>query len=110
MAVRYCNTIKGNDRMAKVKDRYFSVIMIGRGEPRKFFVALRYLSHPPFLKLLDAAEREFGFNQGILVIPCGPSELQRILRVLLAELQEFLPKLPYNFHQKQHCGLIGQPI
>ncbi|KAK2632333.1 hypothetical protein EUGRSUZ_L01690 [Eucalyptus grandis] len=65
--------------MAKIKDRYFSVITIGRGEPRKFFVAFRYLSHPPFLKLLDAAEQEFGFNQGILVIPCGPSELQRIL-------------------------------
>lgn len=66
--------------MAKMKDGYFSVITIGHGEPRKFFVALRYLSHPPFLKLLDAAEQEFGFNQeGVLVIPCEPSELQRIL-------------------------------
>lgn len=78
--MRYCNTIKGNNGMATMKEGYFSVITIGCSEPRKFFVALKYLSHPPFLKLLDAAEQEFGFNQeGVLVIPCEPSELQRIL-------------------------------
>ncbi|KAK2654976.1 hypothetical protein Ddye_008028 [Dipteronia dyeriana] len=59
---------------------HFSVLVLSNGETQKFLVALRYLSHPPFIKLLEAAEQEFGFDQkGALVIPCEASELKRIL-------------------------------
>nr|GMC48789.1 thylakoid lumenal 15.0 kDa protein 2, chloroplastic [Ipomoea batatas] len=42
----------------------FSVVAVGgAGEPKKFFIGLEYLSYPPFLELLEAAEKEFGFEQ-----------------------------------------------
>lgn len=63
-----------------LKEGYFSVLTIGNNELKKFQVALYYLRHPPFVKLLEAAAQEFGFDQpGVLVIPCEASELQRIL-------------------------------
>uniref|UniRef100_A0A5B7C8L9 Uncharacterized protein n=1 Tax=Davidia involucrata TaxID=16924 RepID=A0A5B7C8L9_DAVIN len=62
------------------KEGHFSVLATGNGEPKKFLVALSYLAYPPFIKLLEAAEQEYGFNQkGVLVVPCEGSELQRIL-------------------------------
>lgn len=61
-------------------DGYFSVLAKGNHGMRKFQVALYYLQHPPFVKLLEAAAQEFGFDQpGVLVIPCEASELERIL-------------------------------
>ncbi|KAK8485798.1 hypothetical protein V6N11_036820 [Hibiscus sabdariffa] len=63
-----------------LKKGHFSIIVLNNGEPKKFFVALRYLRYPPFIKLLDEAEQEYGFSQkGALVIPCEASELERIL-------------------------------
>lgn len=68
----------GRQRIAK--DGYFPVITIGNAEPKKFMVELAYLSYPPFLKLLEAAEKEFGFEQqGVLAIPCEATALQNIL-------------------------------
>ncbi|KAI3447569.1 hypothetical protein Pfo_004234 [Paulownia fortunei] len=59
---------------------HFSVITTGNGEPKKFLVGLNFLSYPPFVRLLEAAEREFGFEQqGVLAIPCEASKLQQIL-------------------------------
>ena len=56
---------------------HFSIVVLENGEPKKFFVALKY---PPFIKLLDAAEQEYGFNQkGALVILCEESALENIL-------------------------------
>ncbi|CAN4118903.1 unnamed protein product [Withania somnifera] len=59
----------------------FSVLALGvNAEPRKFSVALGYLSHPTFIKLLEEAEREFGYyQQGVIVIPCEAIEIQRLL-------------------------------
>nr|GMC52831.1 auxin-responsive protein SAUR32-like [Ipomoea batatas] len=61
----------------------FSVVAVGgAGEPKKFFIGLEYLSYPPFLELLEAAEKEFGFEQqGVLAVPCEANELQRILSI-----------------------------
>lgn len=54
----------------------------GAGEPKKFFIGLEYLSYPPFLELLEAAEKEFGFEQqGVLAVPCEAIELKRILSI-----------------------------
>ncbi|KAK3000560.1 hypothetical protein RJ639_020960 [Escallonia herrerae] len=67
-------------RRAERKDGYFSVLTVVNGEPKKFLVALSYLRYPPFVKLLEAAEQEFGFDQpGVLIIPCEASEILRIL-------------------------------
>lgn len=63
-----------------IMEGYFSVLAMGKGEPKKFLVAVNYLAYPPFVKLLEAAEQEFGFDQkGVLALPCEASELQRIL-------------------------------
>lgn len=75
-----CNSISRAAEEENVIEGYFSVIAIGNGEPKKFLVSLNYLAYPPFVKLLEAAEEEFGFDQqGVLAVPCEASELQRIL-------------------------------
>ncbi|XP_010254452.1 PREDICTED: auxin-responsive protein SAUR32-like [Nelumbo nucifera] len=71
---------RGDSRIGDVKEGHFAVLTTGDGEPRKFFVALSFLANPEFVKLLEEAEREFGFDQqGVLTVPCQPSELLRIL-------------------------------
>ena len=63
-----------------VKEGHFVVQTIYDGELKRFVIELGYLAHPGFLKLLELAEEEFGFEQeGVLAVPCGPSELLRIL-------------------------------
>ncbi|KAL5703395.1 hypothetical protein ACHQM5_028492 [Ranunculus cassubicifolius] len=69
-----------DDRINLVREGCFAVSTMNDKNPRKFFVSLRYLDHPAFLKLLEEAEKEFGFSQpGVLVVPCQAKELQRIL-------------------------------
>lgn len=64
----------------RTKRGHFSVVTSGNGESKKFMVGLRFLSYPPFVRLLEAAEREFGFEQkGVLTLPCEASELQQML-------------------------------
>ncbi|XP_043699824.1 auxin-responsive protein SAUR32-like [Telopea speciosissima] len=63
-----------------VKEGHFAVIAHDDGEPKRFVVALSYLTNPAFLRLLEQAAEEFGFNQeGALTIPCRSNELERIL-------------------------------
>lgn len=63
-----------------VKEGHFVVQTIFHGELRRFVIDLGYLGHPGFLKLLELAEEEFGFEQeGVLAVPCGPNELLRVL-------------------------------
>lgn len=62
------------------KKGHFPVFAVDDGEPKKFIVPLRYLGHPPFLGLLEAAAEEFGLDQpGILFIPCRAADIQAIL-------------------------------
>lgn len=62
------------------KSGHFSVVTCGNGESKKFLVGLHLLSYPPFVRLLEAAEREFGFEQkGVLTLPCEASELLQML-------------------------------
>ncbi|KAL1566011.1 auxin-responsive protein SAUR50-like [Salvia divinorum] len=64
-----------------VKKGHFVVYAVDGGELRRFVLKLSYLAHPGFLKLLEQAEREFGFKQtGILAIPCGYSDLVSVLQ------------------------------
>ncbi|KAL2323231.1 hypothetical protein Fmac_027610 [Flemingia macrophylla] len=57
------------------------VVLANKGEETKrFIVELHYLTDPAFLVLLERAKEEYGFKQkGVLVIPCHPHELEKIL-------------------------------
>ncbi|URE46363.1 SAUR family [Musa troglodytarum] len=64
-----------------VKAGHFAVHAIGGSVHRRFMVELSYLTRPDFLKLLERAEAELGFDQaGVLAVPCHPDELQKVLR------------------------------
>ncbi|KAF8395261.1 hypothetical protein HHK36_019203 [Tetracentron sinense] len=63
-----------------VKEGHFVVLAVDNGESKRFVIELVYLTHPRFLRLLEQAEEEFGFEQeGALTVPCQPDELRRIL-------------------------------
>lgn len=63
-----------------VKEGHFVVHAVDRGELKRFIIELGYLDDPDFLNLLKQAEEEFGFRaEGVLAVPCGPNELQRVL-------------------------------
>ncbi|CAN1171819.1 Protein SMALL AUXIN UP-REGULATED RNA 16 [Linum perenne] len=65
-----------------VKEGHFTVLAVeGVEEPQRFIVPLSYLTHPTFLRLLEQAAEEFGFDgrEGALAVPCRPSELETIL-------------------------------
>lgn len=65
-----------------VKEGHFAVIAVDGGEelPKRFVAPLSCLTHPTFLRLLEQAAEEYGFDhEGALTIPCRPSELERIL-------------------------------
>ncbi|KAM7278038.1 hypothetical protein ACFE04_005172 [Oxalis oulophora] len=64
-----------------VKAGHFAVIAVDNEEPKKrFVVPLSYLSHPRFIRLLEEAAEEYGFDRkGALTIPCRPSDLERFL-------------------------------
>ncbi|CAJ1955893.1 unnamed protein product [Sphenostylis stenocarpa] len=63
-----------------VKEGHFAVIAESGGEQKRFVLPLSCLSNPAFLKLLEQAEEEYGFDhEGAVTIPCMPSELERIL-------------------------------
>ncbi|KAK2654969.1 hypothetical protein Ddye_008021, partial [Dipteronia dyeriana] len=64
-----------------VKEGNFAVFAVKGEETQRFVVELRYLTNPQFLRLLELAEEEYGFNQnGALKVPCRPQELHRILQ------------------------------
>ncbi|KAL5730235.1 hypothetical protein ACHQM5_003083 [Ranunculus cassubicifolius] len=63
-----------------VKEGHFAVIAIGDGQPKRYIVALSYLTHPAFRRLLEKAAEEYGFDhESALTIPCRSSELETIL-------------------------------
>ncbi|XP_010253982.1 PREDICTED: auxin-induced protein 6B-like [Nelumbo nucifera] len=65
---------------ADVKEGHFAVFAVKGAEQKRFIIELSYLTNPEFLSLLTLAEEEFGFKQqGALVVPCRPDDLDRIL-------------------------------
>ncbi|XP_042055388.1 auxin-responsive protein SAUR50-like [Salvia splendens] len=71
-----------------VKEGQFAVVANkGKEKPTRFVLELSVLKHPPFLRLLQLAEDEFGFqHDGALNLPCQPEELHRILQDRLCSL------------------------
>lgn len=48
-------------------------------EQQRFVVPVVYLNHPLFAKLLEEAEKEYGFDQkGAIVIPCGVDHFRHV--------------------------------
>ncbi|KAL7588920.1 hypothetical protein Lser_V15G36698 [Lactuca serriola] len=73
-------------RNMDVKEGHFAVIAVDEHEERRFVVPVAYLERASFVRLLERAAEEFGFNyEGAVVIPCRPSELQRLLAEQSAE-------------------------
>ncbi|KAJ0089417.1 hypothetical protein Patl1_32165 [Pistacia atlantica] len=65
-----------------VKKGYFAVVAVKGEKPKRFTLELGYLNNPEFIKLLEQAQEEFGFEQkGVLAVPCQPEELQDILNL-----------------------------
>jgi len=63
-----------------VKEGHFAVIAMRGEETKRFVLGLDYLTDPAFLKLLEQASEEYGFEQkGALAVPCSPQELQKII-------------------------------
>ncbi|KAL2345076.1 hypothetical protein Fmac_006361 [Flemingia macrophylla] len=63
-----------------VKEGHFAVIAMHGEETKRFVVELDYLTDPDFLKLLEQAKEEYGFEQkGALAVPCTPEKLQQIV-------------------------------
>ncbi|KAH6814020.1 SAUR-like auxin-responsive protein family [Perilla frutescens var. frutescens] len=63
-----------------VKEGHFAVIAVDDNELKRFIVPLSFLTRPSFLRLLEQAAEEYGFDHdGALTVPCRPSELERIL-------------------------------
>ncbi|KAJ1425909.1 Small auxin-up RNA [Sesbania bispinosa] len=72
-----------------VKEGHFAVIAEGGEEPKRFVLPLSCLTNPMFLRLLERAAEEYGFDhEGALTIPCRPSELERILAQQWQQQQE----------------------
>ncbi|KAL2239405.1 auxin-responsive protein SAUR50 [Sesamum indicum] len=69
-----------------VKEGHFAVIAVDDEELKRFVVPLSFLTHPSFLRLLEQAAEEYGFDHdGALTVPCRPTELERILAEQWAE-------------------------
>ncbi|XP_050379500.1 auxin-responsive protein SAUR50 [Argentina anserina] len=63
-----------------VKEGHFAVFAVKGKETKRFVVKLESLNNPAFLKLLEQAKEEYGFEQkGALAVPCRPEDLHKIL-------------------------------
>ncbi|KAI6685844.1 hypothetical protein NL676_031757 [Syzygium grande] len=63
-----------------VKEGHFAVVALEGDQPKRLVIPLSCLAHPTFLRLLEQAAEEYGFDHGgALAIPCEPGELERIL-------------------------------
>ncbi|XP_045805752.1 auxin-responsive protein SAUR50-like [Trifolium pratense] len=84
-----------------VKEGHFAVIAEDRKEdqePKRFVLPLSCLTNPTFVRLLEQAEEEYGFDhEGALTIPCKPSELHKMLQQWQQE--EYNSSNNYTFFQ-----------
>ncbi|KAL6979376.1 hypothetical protein U1Q18_021041 [Sarracenia purpurea var. burkii] len=72
-----------------VKKGHFAVIAVDDEHVKRFVVPLTYLTHPSFLRLLEQAAEEYGFDHdGALAVPCRPVELERLLAEQWGRIEE----------------------
>ncbi|XP_022767299.1 auxin-responsive protein SAUR50-like [Durio zibethinus] len=79
--VEFDEDVEETEKLPKdVKEGHFAVIAVEDGKPKRFILELSYLKNPAFLRILEQAKEEYGFQQtGALTVPCQPEELQTIL-------------------------------
>lgn len=64
-----------------VKEGHVAVIAVKGERTKRFVLELEELNKPEFMRLLEQAREEFGFQpRGPLTIPCQPEEVQKILQ------------------------------
>ncbi|CAA7033551.1 unnamed protein product [Microthlaspi erraticum] len=64
-----------------VKKGHVAVIAVKGERAKRFVLELKELNKPEFMRLLEQAQEEFGFQpRGPLTIPCQPEEVQKILQ------------------------------
>ncbi|XP_010478182.1 PREDICTED: auxin-induced protein X15-like [Camelina sativa] len=64
-----------------VKEGHVAVIAVKGERAKRFILELEELNKPEFMRLLEQAREEFGFQlRGPLTIPCQPEEVQKILQ------------------------------
>ncbi|XP_057451086.1 auxin-responsive protein SAUR71-like [Lotus japonicus] len=62
------------------KEGHFAVIADDGEEQKRFVVPLSCLRNSTFVRLLEQAAEDYGFDQGgVLTIPCRPNELEMLL-------------------------------
>lgn len=81
-----CNSDEEHEQISEysvpedVKEGHFAVIAVYGEKIKRFVVPLTYLTNPSFVRLLEQAAEEYGFNQeGALTLPCHPNELEKML-------------------------------
>ncbi|GJR14829.1 auxin-responsive protein SAUR50 [Tanacetum coccineum] len=63
-----------------VKQGHLAVIAVDGYDERRFVVPVSYLKHDSFVRLMEQAAEVYGFDhERAVVIPCRPSELERML-------------------------------
>ncbi|XP_019156990.1 PREDICTED: auxin-responsive protein SAUR50-like [Ipomoea nil] len=63
-----------------VKEGHFAVMEVDNEKRKRLILPLSCLMHPSFLRLLEKAAEEYGFeHEGALILSCRPIELERIL-------------------------------
>ncbi|CAI8614628.1 unnamed protein product [Vicia faba] len=63
-----------------VPEGYFVVIAMHGDERKRFVLELEYLRDSRFMKLLEEAKEEYGYQQeGAIAVPCRPQELEKII-------------------------------
>ncbi|XP_019156973.1 PREDICTED: auxin-responsive protein SAUR50-like [Ipomoea nil] len=64
-----------------VKEGHFAVMAVeDEDNLKRFIVPLSCLRNPCFLRLLERAAEEYGFeHEGALMLPCKSSELEKVL-------------------------------
>ncbi|VVA97050.1 unnamed protein product [Arabis nemorensis] len=64
-----------------VKKGQVAVVAVKGERAKRFVLELKELNKPEFMRLLEQAKEEFGFQlRGPLTIPCQPEEVQKILK------------------------------
>ncbi|XP_027337431.1 auxin-responsive protein SAUR36-like [Abrus precatorius] len=71
-------------------------VYVGESEDEKqrVLVPITHLNHPLIGKLLEEAEKIYGFDHpGVITIPCGISEFQRIQKIITTTTHGFHKRL-----------------
>ncbi|PKA46497.1 Indole-3-acetic acid-induced protein ARG7 [Apostasia shenzhenica] len=75
----------GGGRKAGVPPKGCVAIRVGGEgeEPQRFVVPVEYVNHPLFARLLEEAEKEYGFEQkGAITIPCHVEDFRHVRGII----------------------------